>query len=144
MRDLITGGAGFIGSHLAEYLVSLGHGVTSLDVIEHPAYKVPGVRYVFGSVEDHFLIEGLVKQHDRVFHLAGVVGFANVMARPAETILTTTQGCTTVFDCCAVHDRPMLYTSTSAVYGHHDSPHAQAAEEQAPKLDPTDTPSWAY
>src|SRR5258708_6850784 len=115
MRFLISGGSGFIASHLAAYLLRQGDQVTSLDV--NPRQPVKGVQYVRGSVANESLVEGLVKQHDAVFHLASIVGFANLLQSPKKAILTMTLGTAEVCYWSAHFGKRLLLTSSSCVYG---------------------------
>lgn len=143
MRYLITGGAGFIGSHLAEHLISRGDQVTSLDdAVRH--HRVPGVYYVRASVTEEKVVRPLVEHHDAVFHLASIVGFANVMAKPKLTILTSTVGSAVLFAIAAKFKKRVLFTSTSAVYGRATDGGIPACETDDVRLGPTTTASWCY
>ncbi len=148
-RDLITGGAGFIGSHLAEALVSGGRHVTVLDDlstgrfanVEHLSGR-DGFRMVAGSVCEDDLLEDLVRDHDRVFHLASAVGVRLVIERPIRTIETNVAGTAKVLKCAARYRRPVLLTSTSEVYG--KSAKLPFREEDDVLLGPTSKRRWAY
>lgn len=115
-RSLVTGGAGFIGSHLAERLIAAGHEVTSLDVRPASA-PVPGVRYVSGSVTDAALVQELVAEHDHVFHLAAMLGVKRTMDEPAEMIENNGAGTTNVLRAALRSGRKVVFASTSEVYG---------------------------
>lgn len=141
MRYLITGGAGFIGSHLAEYLIDQGDQVTSLDIAA-THYRVPGVYYVHGNVMDEKLIRAVVPRHDAVFHLASVCGFATVMREPVRTIQSGTLGAAWVFAVAAEHQKRVLFTSTSAVYGRNGASYAKETDDA--HLGSTGTVSWSY
>lgn len=144
MRWLVTGGGGFIGSHLAEHLVTTnGDQVTILDT-RRPAYRVKGAVYLQGDVCDPELVEPLVKTHDATFHLAAVVGFANVMADPHATITTSLYGTADVLHYARKHNRRVLFTSTSAVYGKTVNGGLPVSEDEPCLLGPTTTPSWSY
>jgi len=124
LRSLVTGGAGFIGSHLAERLLAAGHRVTLLDDLstgrrENIAHLEgrPDARLVIGSVLDEPLVEGLIRETDRVFHLASAVGVKLIMDQPVKTIETIFGGTEVVLRVASRHRRPVLITSTSEVYG---------------------------
>src|SRR6476646_10642564 len=105
MRILVTGGAGFIGSHLAEELLRRGHEVWALDdlstgrlenisTFEHS----PRFRFIEGNVMDAVLVNGLVSQCDRVFHLAAAVGVKYVLDNPLRSLLTNIRGTEVVLE----------------------------------------------
>jgi len=142
MRYLITGGAGFIGSHLAETLITRGDQVTILDT-RRPIVKT-GALVIQGDVQDPELIEPLVKSHDATFHLAAVVGFKNVLDDPFGTISTSLYGTADVLHYARKHGRRVLYTSTSAVYGKTVNGGQPVRESDPCLLGPTTTPSWSY
>jgi UDP-glucose 4-epimerase len=124
MRALITGGAGFIGSHLAEALVLQGHEVLVLDDlstgrlenIEH-LRKEPGFECVIDSVTNDEVMRRLVDRADVVYHLAAAVGVKLVLESPIHTIQTNVNGTETVLRHVARHRKPVLIASTSEVYG---------------------------
>jgi UDP-glucose 4-epimerase len=124
MRAAVTGGAGFIGSHLVDHLLALGHEVVVLDdlstgsmanldrALGHPAFT-----FVEGSVLDEELVEDVVAPCDTVFHLAAAVGVHTIVDRPVESLRTNLHGTETVLAAAARHGRRFLFTSTSEVYG---------------------------
>ena len=124
MRYLVTGGAGFIGSHLVDALASRGDEVLILDDlstgrrqnVQH-MLDSGNVELVEGSVMDGALVDDCVRSVDRCFHLASAVGVQLVMDRPLDTLLTNVNGTQNVMSAAARHDRWLLYTSTSEVYG---------------------------
>ena len=124
MRALITGGAGFIGSHLAERLLEQGHEVAVLDDlstgrlenIEHLAGH-PRFSMTIGSVMDDAAIAPLVEQADTVFHLAAAVGVRLVVDKPVHTIHTNVHGTETVLRHASRGRKNVLVVSTSEVYG---------------------------
>lgn len=124
MRALITGGAGFIGSHLAETLSLQGHDVVVLDDmstgrlenISHLA-KNGGVRCVIGSVTNETVVAPLVKEVDVVFHLAAAVGVKLVCEAPIHTIHTNVDGTAVVLNAANRYRKRVLVASTSEVYG---------------------------
>jgi UDP-glucose 4-epimerase len=124
MRALITGGAGFIGSHLSERLIQGGHHVTVLDDLStgslHNIASVrqhPRFRYHIGTVTDDTLVGQLVAKSDVVFHLAAAVGVRLVTSRPVHTIETNMNGTETVLRHASRHKKLVVVASTSEVYG---------------------------
>ena len=124
MRALITGGAGFVGSHLAEALLQKGHHVFVLDDLS--TGKIDNIEhlkshdrfgYLIGSVLDETVLAELVEQCDVVFHLAAVVGVKLIIDEPVRTIETNVHGTEVVLRCAARHRRPVVIVSTSEVYG---------------------------
>lgn len=123
-RDLVTGGAGFIGSHLVDALVAAGRSVTVLDDLSTGSFENvkhlredDRFRLIVGSVCDEDLVEDLVEDHDRIFHLAAAVGVKTVIDEPVRTIETNVGGTGTVLKYAARYCKPVLLTSTSEVYG---------------------------
>ena len=123
-RYLITGGAGFIGSHLTERLLSRGDTVTVLDDLS--TGRAENLRAVEGherfrlirdSVENETTVQVAMAQCDRVFHLAAAVGVQLVANEPVRTIRTTIHGTEVVLDMANRFGRPVLITSSSEVYG---------------------------
>jgi UDP-glucose 4-epimerase len=121
---LITGGAGFIGSHLAERLAADGHAVTVLDDfstgragnLANLAGR-PGFQVVRASVEDAHTVNTLMARCDAVYHLASAVGVQLVLDEPVRTIRTTIHGTEVVLEAANRFGRPVLVTSSSEVYG---------------------------
>ena len=126
---LITGGAGFIGSHLSETLLGLGHRVNVLDDLStgrltnvKRLQSHPGFTFVQGDVADAALIDDLVEASDGVFHLAASVGVFNILEYPAESIVNNIDG-TRVLLAAAVRRRTrVLLASSSEVYGKNCEP----------------------
>jgi len=124
MRVLITGGAGFIGSHLAEALLKRGDQVDVLDDlstgrIENIAHlrSHPDFSYTIGSVTDESAVADLMDQCDMTFHLAAAVGVRLVVSRPVHTIETNVHGTETVLRQAARQKKLVVVASTSEVYG---------------------------
>ncbi|MET9554110.1 NAD-dependent epimerase/dehydratase family protein [Streptomyces sp. NPDC006645] len=124
MRCLITGGAGFIGSHLTEHLLSLGHEVVVLDDISTGSAdnlaawsEEPRLRLVQGSVCDTATVESCMAGVDRIYHLAAAVGVFTIMGKTLESLRTNLGGTETVLEAARRHDVPILVASTSEVYG---------------------------
>src|SRR5690606_6816583 len=123
-RYLITGGAGFIGSHLAERLLDDGQSVTVLDDLS--TGRETNIRHLLGrqgfqlvrdTVENQAIVNTLMSQCDRVFHLASAVGVQLVVDEPVRTIRTTIHGTEGVLEAAYRFNRPVLITSSSEVYG---------------------------
>jgi UDP-glucose 4-epimerase len=124
MHYLITGGAGFIGSHLTERLLRADHRVTILDNLSTGRYeniagmeKYPGLRFIKDSVLHTEVVEMVVRECDQVFHLASAVGVKLIMERPVQTIESIFQGTDAVLNVAARYRKRFLLTSTSEVYG---------------------------
>jgi UDP-glucose 4-epimerase len=124
MKHLITGGAGFVGSHLADALVATGDSVVILDDfstgnrrnVEHLAGS-PAVSIVEGSVLDERLVDDLIGEIDVCLHLASVVGVNLVVSEPLEALQSNVRGCDIVISAAARHEKRLLFASTSEVYG---------------------------
>jgi UDP-glucose 4-epimerase len=149
MRYLITGGAGFIGSHLCERILENGDDVLVLDNLstgryENVAHLDDGARFRFmlGSVNEPELVTECVRQTDAVMHLASAVGVRLVIEQPVKTIETIVQGTDTILRVCARYRRPMLLTSTSEVYGKSEK--VPFAEEDDRVMGPTTQRRWSY
>ena len=123
-RYLITGGGGFIGSHLAERLVADGRSVVVLDDLStgreqnlHALRGKPNFQLVRDSVENEHTVTALMASCDQVFHLASAVGVKLVAEEPVRTIRTTIHGTEVVLEAANKFGRPVLVTSSSEVYG---------------------------
>jgi UDP-glucose 4-epimerase len=124
LTALVTGGAGFIGSHLAEALLAAGSRVTVVDDLSTGSpLNVrhldgnPRFEFVRGSVTDPGLMSGLVERAEIVFHLAAAVGVDLIVASPVRTIETNIRGTEVVLELASKSGTPVLITSTSEVYG---------------------------
>jgi UDP-glucose 4-epimerase len=149
MRYLITGGSGFIGSHLAERLLDQGDGVLVLDDLSTGRFDNiahlegrTGFELRVGSVTDRRIVERCVTRCRAVFHLASAVGVRLVVEQPVKTIETIVNGTDVVLRACARYRRPMLLTSTSEVYG--KGSRVPFAEGDDCVMGPTTTRRWAY
>lgn len=154
MRYLITGGAGFIGSHLADALLADGHTVHAIDNlstgqlrnVEHLADH-DGFRLTVGNVLDAHTLERCVEECDRIVHLAAAVGVKRVMDQPVETILTNVRGTENVLQLARYHDKKVAIASTSEVYGkamQKDPTLDTLSEDGDWTLGATSKRRWAY
>src|SRR5947208_1373597 len=121
---LITGGAGFIGSHLAELLLEHGWGVLVIDDLSTGSFDNigalrgrPGFEYVLDTVMNRQAMAELVDRCDVVFHLAAAVGVKLIVESPVRTIETNVGGTEVVLEMANKKKRPVLIASTSEVYG---------------------------
>jgi UDP-glucose 4-epimerase len=124
MRILITGGAGFIGSHLAEALLDAGHQVLALDdlstgAIDNIAHLKtrPGFEYTLDTVFNERIVAELVDRAEVVFHLAAAVGVKLIVERPVHTIETNVHGTEVILRHAAKKKKLVFIASTSEVYG---------------------------
>jgi len=124
MRWLVTGGAGFIGSHLADSLIGSGHEVTALDNVSTGSrdnvshlFDDPSFSLVEGSIMDAGLVDRLAGDHEVIVHLAAAVGVKLIVDKPLESLLTNIRGTENVLQAAAHHGRRTLLTSTSEIYG---------------------------
>ena len=148
-RYLITGGAGFIGSHLAEKLINTGHAVTIIDDfstgrIENLAAikSSPDLQIVRDSVENQATVNLLAGQCDVIFHLAAAVGVQLVLDEPVRTIRTTIHGTEVVLEAANRFRRPVLITSSSEVYG--KGTRVPFCEDDDVVMGPTRTTRYCY
>ena len=128
MRVLITGGAGFIGSHLADALIERGDQVTVLDDLSTGRHSNisahldnPAFEFVAGSILNESLVDDAVRRCDLVLHLAAAVGVDLIVGRPLESLATNIRGSEIVLEKAHKYGRKILVTSTSEIYGKNDS-----------------------
>lgn len=146
---LVTGGAGFIGSHLLDALIARGDRVTVLDNlstgrlnnIDH-LLGSPQVSFVQGSVTDADLVDELMAAADRCFHLASAVGVQLIVSNPLDSLLTNVRGTDIVLSAAARHGRRVLFTSTSEVYGKNSD--GALSEDSDRVLGSPFKSRWAY
>lgn len=149
MRCLITGGAGFIGSHLTEHLLGLGHEVTVLDDLSTgseanlAAVRTdPRLRFVRGSVCDADTVERCMDGVDAVYHMAAAVGVFTILDKPLVSLRTNLTGTETVLEAARRHNTPILVASTSEVYGKNT---AEGLTEEADRIVGSPLKSrWSY
>lgn len=149
MKILITGGAGFVGSHLADKLIGEGHEVTVIDDLSTGRYA--NIEHLEGHENFHLIIdtvlneklmEELIRETDRVYHMASAVGVRLIMERPVKTIETIFRGTDVVLAFCSRYRKRVLIPSTSEVYGKGIS--APFKEEDDLLTGSTDKHRWAY
>ncbi len=149
MRFLITGGAGFIGSHLSDLLVEHDHTVHVLDDLSTGAMENirhlkhhPRFQYTVGSAENHALVAELVDETDLVVHLAAAVGVALVVDSPVRAIETNVHCTEVVLEHANKKKKPVLIASTSEVYGKSQA--LPFREDGDMQMGATDKGRWAY
>ncbi len=149
MKSLITGGAGFIGSHLAEELLSMGDDVFILDNLSTGSFdnikhlkNNKNLHVTIGTILNEHIINDAISNVDRVFHLAAAVGVKLIMERPVDTIETNVIGTAQVLSACNTYKRKILIASTSEVYGKHKE--HPLSEMNNMVLGPTKKRRWAY
>jgi len=122
VKYLITGGAGFIGSHLAEKLIARGDQVVVFDNLSTgSANNLSGIKekiaFQEGSILDRAVIDKLVSESDFVVHLAAALGVFNIVNKPLDSLKTNLQGSEVVLEACDKYRKPALIASTSEIYG---------------------------
>jgi UDP-glucose 4-epimerase len=125
MKYLITGGAGFIGSHLTESLVNRGDQVVILDnfftsSMSNLNLVKEKVNVVEGNILDQRLVTKLVSESDYIVHLAAALGVFNIVNKPLESLKTNLKGSEIVLEAADKYKKPVLIASTSEVYGKND------------------------
>lgn len=149
MRVLITGGAGFIGSHLAEALLDQGHEVLildnlstgSIDNIAHIKWR-SGFEYFIDTVENEPLLAELIDRSDVVFHFAAAVGVKLIVEQPVHTIETNVHGTEVVLKHANKKKKLVVVASTSEVYGKSND--VPFREDSDLVMGPTPKHRWAY
>jgi UDP-glucose 4-epimerase len=149
MTSLITGGAGFVGSHLLEALVARGEQVIVLDDLS--TGSVNNIRHqrsnarvqcYFESMMDRNLLCELVDEADTVYHLAAAVGVRRIIESPVRTIETNVRGTELILECAAKKKKPVFIASTSEVYGKNG--HDAFREDDDIVLGPSSRSRWSY
>jgi len=137
LKFLITGGAGFIGSHLTDRLVKDGHHVTVLDNLvtgrkENLSDHLGGdkVEFTEGSILDLHLLDKLIKESDYVFHLAAAVGVFNIVNHPLDSLKTNIRGTENVLEAALNYSKPVFITSSSEVYGKNTSDSLKESDDR--------------
>jgi len=149
MKILITGGAGFVGSHLADRLIMDGHEITVIDDLSTGRYSNvahlegrDGFRLIIDTVLNQPLMEELIRESDRVYHMASAVGVRLIMEQPVKTIETIFHGTDVVLKFSSRYRKRVLIPSTSEVYGKGAS--IPFSEGDDLLTGATDKHRWAY
>jgi UDP-glucose 4-epimerase len=149
MRALITGGAGFIGSHLAERLLSEGNDVIVLDNLSTGSLEnikalsmQRGFEFVRGDIRDAELMTGLAERCDVIFHLAAAVGVNLIADKPVHTIRTNISGTEVVLEAANQFSRKIFLASSSEIYGKSEA--ASFREDDDIILGSTSLSRWSY
>lgn len=149
MRILVTGGAGFIGSHLCERLISEGHEVTTIDNFSTgDALNLIGLadssnfNLVEGSILDTTILNPLVTDTQYIFHLAAAVGVFNIVNNPLASLLTNIRGTENVLEAAYSSKTPVFLTSSSEVYGKNISDSLKESDNRI--LGSPVTLRWSY
>jgi UDP-glucose 4-epimerase len=146
---LITGGAGFIGSHLADELVGRGENVVVIDDLSTGKYTniahlegTPGFQCFIEDVRHEALIDELIRHCDRVYHLAASVGVRLIIQKPTESLINNIVGTERVLRSASRYRKPVLITSTSEVYGKSTKEHFSESDDRV--MGATDKARWGY
>lgn len=146
---MVTGGAGFIGSHLSERLISDGHSVTVIDDFStgrasnlNNLKGIDNFILVEGSILDTDVLIPLISEADYVFHLAAAVGVFNIVNNPLASLLTNIRGTENVLEAAAQRNIPVFVTSSSEVYGKNISDSLRESDDRI--LGSPVTLRWSY
>jgi UDP-glucose 4-epimerase len=149
MKILVTGGAGFIGSHLSEKLISDGHKVTVIDSLSTGQTsnlsrldRLNGFEFVNGTILDAKLLNSLVKESDYIFHLAAAVGVFNIVNNPLASLQINIRGTENVLEAAYENRIPVFITSSSEVYGKNISNSLKESDDRI--LGSPTTLRWSY
>jgi UDP-glucose 4-epimerase len=149
MRILVTGGAGFIGSHLCERLIDDGHIVTALDNLSTGSARnltnlagTSRFTLIESSILDSSVLNSLVGEADYVFHLAAAVGVFNIVNNPLDSLLTNIRGTENVLEAAHATSAPVFLTSSSEVYGKNVSDSLKESDDRI--LGSPVTLRWSY
>ena len=147
MRAFITGGAGFIGSHLADALIARGDTVTILDNMStgsqaNISHLVGKITVHTGDIRDQALVEKLVEDSDIVFHMAAALGVKNIMEHTIESIDRNFNGSEVVLNAATKHNKRLIIASTSEIYG--KNPNQPLHEESDRVVGAPQKIRWTY
>jgi UDP-glucose 4-epimerase len=149
MKILVTGGAGFIGSHLSERLIDIGHSVTVIDNLSTGSVSNLGTlknsksfTFVEGSILDAHILRPLIDDADYVFHLAAAVGVFNIVNFPLASLLTNIRGTENILEIANLTNTPVFLTSSSEVYGKNVSDSLKESDDRI--LGSPVTLRWSY
>jgi UDP-glucose 4-epimerase len=149
LKVLVTGGAGFIGSHLCQRLSSMGHTVVAIDnlstgVISNLAdlKETSSFSFVQGSILDRELLRKFISESEYVFHLAAAVGVFNIVNKPLESLVTNIRGTENVLESSQEFGVPVFFSSSSEVYGKNISDSLSESDDRV--LGSPVTLRWSY
>jgi UDP-glucose 4-epimerase len=149
MRFLVTGGAGFIGSHLTDRLIEGDHSVVIIDDTStgrlenlNQFKNNSNFEYVNGSVLDQGLLESSVKEVDYIFHLAAAVGVFNIVNHPLASLVTNIRGTENILEAALLRNTPVFLSSSSEVYGKNSSDSLKESDDRI--LGSPTTLRWSY
>ncbi|MHB0857230.1 MAG: GDP-mannose 4,6-dehydratase [Anaerolineae bacterium] len=148
-RALITGGCGFIGSHLAEALLARGDSVTVVDNLStgrfenvRPLIGRPGFQFVIETIQNESVMDRLVSECDIIYHLAAAVGVELIIQDPVRVIETNIKGCECILRIGARYRKKIMLASTSEIYGKSEA--VPFREDADGVLGPTTRSRWSY
>lgn len=146
-RVLVTGGAGFIGSHMCEHLLARGSSVIALDNLstgnpDNLAECRDRIEFIEGTIADEALVDSLIARSDAVVHLAASVGNRVVSRQPLASIRNNIHGTSNVLAACAKYHRPIVIASSSEAYGR--CPTLPFIETSDSVVGPSSSPRWLY
>lgn len=149
MKILVTGGAGFIGSHLSEKLIRDGHNVTVIDSLSTGVSsnlsrldRLSGFEFVNGDILNTKLLNSLVAKSDYIFHLAAAVGVFNIVNNPLASLQINIRGTENVLEAAYEYKIPVFITSSSEVYGKNISNSLKESDDRI--LGSPTTLRWSY
>ena len=147
MRVLVTGGAGYIGSHLVDKLLNEGHSVTVIDNLstgkaENISHILSDIRFINGSIMDVDLVDHEVQNVDIVYHLAAAVGVKHIVDDPLRSLLVNTRGSENELAACFRYWKRVVLASTSEVYGKTSKVPMIETDDRV--LGPTSIHRWSY
>jgi len=149
MRILVTGGAGFIGSHLCERLIAEKHSVVAIDNFSTGRASnlsrlggLPNFQFIEGSILDTEILSSSIRSVDYVFHLAAAVGVFNIVQNPLASLLTNIRGTENVLEAAHSTNIPVFLTSSSEVYGKNISDSLKESDDRI--LGSPVTLRWSY
>jgi len=149
VRTLVTGGSGFVGSHLVDRLLAEGNSVVIIDnastgrlenLNQHKANSK--FSFINGSVLDQGLLESTVKNVDYIFHLAAAVGVFNIVKNPLSSLVTNIRGTENVLEAALTKNTPVFLSSSSEVYGKNSSDSLKESDDRI--LGSPTTLRWSY
>ena len=149
MHILVTGGAGFIGSHLVDRLLAEGHAIAVLDdsstgdfknLLTHKGNK--NLELIEGTILDQNLLSKLIPDVDYIFHLAAAVGVFNIVNNPISSLFTNIRGTENILEAALKHNIPVFLSSSSEVYGKNTSDSLKESDDRI--LGSPTTLRWSY